>query len=243
MLTNWFKPKPAPKTKIGPEIIDKGAYCLTLRLNARAKRISLRLDAAGRGAILTFGRKSHRLEALRFAESRHDWIMERLQTSAVGPKLKVGESLPFLGRTLLLQARDKTIAARIEGDQLISSGDEATFRRRILKALKTEALKYAREKVQSYAHTLGYAGVVTSLIDAKSRWGSCTPSRKTIRLNWRLIFASPEVFDYVCAHEAAHLLHPDHSPAFWATVERLYGAYKPARAWLKAEGNGLHAII
>ena len=53
--------------------------------------------------------------------------------------------------------------------------------------------------------------------------------------------APPEVLDYVAAHEVAHLVHCDHSPAFWSVVERLVGDHKPYRAWLRAHGAKLHA--
>jgi predicted metal-dependent hydrolase len=52
------------------------------------------------------------------------------------------------------------------------------------------------------------------------RWGSCTPSEGTIRLSRRLCGMPTWVLDYVLVHELAHLLVPDHSPRFWAHVER-----------------------
>ncbi|MEJ0067326.1 MAG: M48 family metallopeptidase [Caulobacteraceae bacterium] len=58
------------------------------------------------------------------------------------------------------------------------------------------------------------------MVDARTRWGSCTPAAPGhpagIRLSWRLALAPPAVADYVAAHECAHLLHPHHGPAFWA---------------------------
>jgi hypothetical protein len=50
------------------------------------------------------------------------------------------------------------------------------------------------------------------------------------------------VLDYVAAHECAHLIRLDHSPEFWAVVERLYGPYAAARRWLRTEGAALHAV-
>ena len=40
--------------------------------------------------------------------------------------------------------------------------------------------------------------------------------------SWRLIMAPPRVLDYVAAHEVAHMLEMNHSPRFWAVVERLF---------------------
>jgi hypothetical protein len=59
--------------------------------------------------------------------------------------------------------------------------------------------------------------------------------------SWRLIMAPPAVLDYVAAHEVAHLVEMNHSPAFWAVVGRLRPDWREHRDWLKREGGGLHA--
>lgn len=64
------------------------------------------------------------------------------------------------------------------------------------------------------------------------RWGSCTTSTGAIRLSRRLEDMPAYVVDYVLVHELAHLLVPDHSPAFWAWVER-YPDVVRARAFLE----------
>lgn len=66
----------------------------------------------------------------------------------------------------------------------------------------------------------------------RSRWGSCTPTEATIRLSTRLRGMPGWVLDYVLVHELAHLLEPDHSPAFWALVER-YPRAERARGYLE----------
>uniref|UniRef100_UPI0035C7A9CE M48 family metallopeptidase n=1 Tax=Citreimonas sp. TaxID=3036715 RepID=UPI0035C7A9CE len=68
---------------------------------------------------------------------------------------------------------------------------------------------------------------------------SCTADGG-LMYSWRLILAPPEVLDYVAAHEVAHLAQMNHSPAFWAVVERLYGDWRAPRAWLRDNGAGLH---
>jgi predicted metal-dependent hydrolase len=65
---------------------------------------------------------------------------------------------------------------------------------------------------------LGYAK--TSVRLQRSRWGSCS-SAKTISLNAKLLFLPRDLAQYVLDHELAHIAHLDHSPAFWALLERL----------------------
>ncbi len=68
-----------------------------------------------------------------------------------------------------------------------------------------------------------------------SLWGSC--SRKgNINLSTRLLFAPEEVIEYVMVHELAHLVHPNHSDAFWNEVERCLPNYMDQEKWLKKHG-------
>ena len=68
-----------------------------------------------------------------------------------------------------------------------------------------------------------------------SRFGSCTPSRATIRLSHRLASMPIFVRDYVIVHELAHLIEANHSPDFWALVNR-YPKTERARGYLMAVG-------
>jgi hypothetical protein len=60
--------------------------------------------------------------------------------------------------------------------------------------------------------------------------------------SWRLIMAPPPVLRYVAAHEVAHLVEMNHSPRFWAVVDRLYPGWEAQRAWLRAHGSALHGL-
>lgn len=67
------------------------------------------------------------------------------------------------------------------------------------------------------------------------RWGSCTPSNRSIRISSRLAAYPGWVLDYVIVHELAHLIVPGHGPVFWAIVER-YPMTERARGFLTAKG-------
>ena len=69
------------------------------------------------------------------------------------------------------------------------------------------------------------------------RWGSCSPDAGKIRLSDRLVGFPPWVLDYVIVHELAHLKEPNHSPAFWALVDR-YEMAERARGFLIAKQDG-----
>ena len=72
----------------------------------------------------------------------------------------------------------------------------------------------------------------------KSRWGSCG-IHNDINLNWLLILAPAEVFEYVVIHELCHIEQRNHSAAFWTLVARHCPDYKQRRLWLKQNGASL----
>jgi hypothetical protein len=68
-----------------------------------------------------------------------------------------------------------------------------------------------------------------------SKFGSCTPANKMIRISDRLADVPGWVRDYVIVHELAHLVHPDHSRRFWDLVNH-YRYTERARGYLMAIG-------
>jgi hypothetical protein len=79
------------------------------------------------------------------------------------------------------------------------------------------------------------------LTHAKGRWGSMS-TRGTLSLNRALLMCPPDVIDYVIVHELCHIAHPNHSPAFWALVERYLPDYRVKRDWLKTN-TSLIAVL
>jgi predicted metal-dependent hydrolase len=54
--------------------------------------------------------------------------------------------------------------------------------------------------------------------------------------------APPEVIDYVIVHEYCHSLHPNHSEAFWKSVEIIVPDYRIHYAWLRDNSHILHLL-
>ena len=150
-----------------------------------------------------------------------------------------GGPLLWRGQTLRLQSGAKR--AHVADGIVYVRGAPARAGSAALAFLKAQARMRAHYRVMHYAALLGTQVAALRLADPKARWGSCTSDGR-IMLSWRLIMAPDHVFDYVAAHEVCHLRHPDHSPAFWATVGQLYGDVGPAKSWLRAHGGRLHAI-
>ena len=60
---------------------------------------------------------------------------------------------------------------------------------------------------------------------ARKRWGSCS-SKGSICFSWLLMRCPDAFIDYVALHEAAHLVHRDHSRAFYALIEQHMPDYR-----------------
>jgi predicted metal-dependent hydrolase len=66
----------------------------------------------------------------------------------------------------------------------------------------------------------------------KTKWGSCNPRARTIRLNTELAKKPKDLLDYVVVHEMAHLVESTHSERFIQILERHYPSWREARAEL-----------
>jgi predicted metal-dependent hydrolase len=72
-----------------------------------------------------------------------------------------------------------------------------------------------------------------------SRWGSCTPADRSIRLSTRLQGMPSWVTDYVLVHELAHLIEAGHTPTFWSWVDR-YPKAERAKGYLEGVAAASH---
>ena len=73
-------------------------------------------------------------------------------------------------------------------------------------------------------------------------WGSCSASG-SIRYNWRIILAPPQLLRWLVAHEVAHRRHMNHGPLFRALEASLYGGnVAVARAELRSLGPRLKRV-
>jgi predicted metal-dependent hydrolase len=233
-------------------LIEVAGCPVRLRVNARARRISLRLDSRTGEVIATAPTQRRLADAARFAEQRAGWIAEQIDRLPQPAPLRPGVTLSVGGEPCRLERAAMRIAPRLvaatadEPMRLIASGDAEAYGRAALRALKAEALRRLTERTGRYAAALGQPMPFIAVSDPKSRWGSCRKgiggAPGVIRYNWRLILTPAWVLDYVAAHEVAHLIEANHGPDYWAIVQRLYGDHRAARTWLRANAGSLHSI-
>lgn len=69
----------------------------------------------------------------------------------------------------------------------------------------------------------------------KTRWGSCSPAARSIRLNTDLAKKPPECLEYIIVHEMTHLLEPTHNNRFVSLMDH----FLPKWRFYKDELNKL----
>ena len=98
--------------------------------------------------------------------------------------------------------------------------------------LKTRAREYFNWKTNDFAAIMGLKYGKIKITSAKTRFGSCN-SNGTICFSYRLMLYPEKAREYVIVHELAHLVHMNHSKAFYKLVESYMPDYKERMRLLK----------
>lgn len=232
--------------RLPPESPERLGVAARLSVNPRARRLSIRIDARAGEAVLIAPSERKLADVVAFARTKASWMRERLAERVHGTPLEPGATINLFGEPVRLTATGGAGAARLtedaDGPVIASGGEGEAFARRIENLFKRVARDTLQTRTDVHLRALGQRPVKMSIADPKSRWGSCSPHNRSIRYSWRVVMAPPAVIDYLAAHEVAHLVHADHSPAYWSVVQKLVGDHRPFRKWLRDNGPALHAV-
>lgn len=213
---------------------------LTLRINPRARRLSLRIDPAAGDVVLVLPSRRHRAEGLRFAASRAGWILGRTARMPQRVPFADGAVIPLLGRphTLRHLPGSRTLLS-VEASEIRVGGPAGLLPQTVARWLRAEARRLLVPRSEAAAAAIGATVSRVTVRDTRSRWGSCSAAG-ALSYSWRLVLAPEQVLDYVVVHEVAHLKELNHGPRFWRIVSDLMPDQAVPRRWLKAHGAALH---
>lgn len=216
---------------------------VALRVHPQARRLKLRLAAAGDRLLLTCPPRSSRRAALAWAAEQRAWVEAQLAGTESARPLEPGGIIPIEGQDTRLHWLEGASRAVAWGEGVLAcGGPPEAFARRIETWLRSLARDRLSTDTAEMARKAGVRVARVSIGDAGSRWGSCSVSGN-IRYNWRLVLAPPAVRRWVVAHEVAHRVHMNHGPAFKRLERELFGGdVDAARSLLRRIGPGLKRV-
>ena len=237
-MIDWLRPeRQDPVLKVGGRFLP-----IEPIVHPRARRMTLRLAPCGTAVRVSYPRWGRRGDAIRFAHDRTEWIAAQLAKLPPPTDPLARGDIAFRGRRLVLrhEATAPRSGCEIAG-VLTIGGPAASLPGRLERWLKTQASELMAEDLVDYCERAGVDVPLLRLSNARRRWGSCSTTG-IVRVNWRLVQAPDNVRRSVVAHEVAHLVHFDHSPAFHALLGNLYQEdLTLADAWLKSHGRTLYS--
>jgi len=193
-------------------------YEIDATVRRNCKRLILRCRPGEGKLCLSIPRGVSRREVEAFLAAHEAWMAERTRgASAWEPSYAAGERHRLFGEWVTL------------GEQGVPTGQKA------LERWRAERLAQAVEPmIRKGEVCLGVSCAGIRIRDMKSRWGSCQTVTHMITLNLRLARVPMPCVEYVVAHEVCHLVHPDHSAAFYGELERMMPEWRERKKLLNA---------
>ena len=205
------------------------------------------------GRVTLVAPHATRLEVARaYAITRLGWIREQrsklLAQAREAPRQFIERETHYLwGRRYLLSI------AVAEGKPHLKLSH-----RRLSLQLRPGATEQKRAEVMHEWHKAQLHAVVPGLIEKwqrklgvrvegyflqrmKTKWGSCNPAKRHIRLNTELVKKPKDLLEYVVVHELAHMIEPSHNSLFVAILDRHWPHWRESRAELNALPLGSEA--
>lgn len=251
------RPRTVERDVVSLALDDGSALDVQRVRDPRARRIKLSVDE--RGARLTLPPRASLVAGERFLHEHRDWLLAQLarfhHADAIPQLLRDetaalplrGESVPLhwhAGRYTRLQreADPGSGAGQALHFHVAARAGDVALHRAVREFYEAEARADVGRWLPRYLPGLPRAPARIRLKAMSSLWGSLSPDG-SVALDLSLVLGRPSAFEYVLVHELCHLIHPDHSRAFWREVEARFPAWRDEREYFHAEGRRLKASL
>lgn len=175
-----------------------------------------------------------------FALSKLGWIKAQRENMAAQEREAPREYLEreshyVWGRRYLLKLVEVDAAASVElrHRALVlatrSSADAAARDTVLARWYREQVRLRAATLVAEWSRTLGLDTPRIHVQHMKTKWGSCSPARRSIRLNTELAKKPPGCLEYIVVHELVHLLEPTHNERFKALMRTFLPEWEERR--------------
>jgi len=182
----------------------------------------------------------------RFILSNLPWIRRQQKKIRACPvvvrkEYKDGESHYFNGNIFLLKivASQKSPQVVLIGSEIIIyvNADATRTKKQLLldKWYRDYLTEKTADLIAKWEKQMAVSVSRFSIRHMKTRWGSCSPKSRTIRINLALAKKSFACLEYVVVHELAHLLEASHNKRFVSLMDQYLPAWRLCRDALNSE--------
>lgn len=200
--------------------------------NERSRRIRLSIKSDGE-IVVSMPSSVPICDAIRFVESKVDWILKQKTKIQERSTLFAPESCfktRFHKLAITKGNTDKVynrvgngviqifIPERVNHEQ---PKVQEFIKNTLIDVMRWEAKVYLPKRLKELADKHGFKYENVSIKNASTRWGSCS-SVNNINLNLHLMRVPEHLIDYVLLHELAHTVVKNHGDKFWLLLEHCY---------------------
>ena len=140
-----------------------------------------------------------------------------------------------LGAERFIREKRSWIQKYINVDQLQTYDEQRDTYEKEYKTRKQEVLELVEQKVSYFNTNYRFSYNKIYVKNHKAQWGSCT-EKKNLNFNYRILFLSSALRDYIIVHELCHLKEFNHSKKFWNLVARIIPNHSEMRRELRKNG-------
>ena len=151
-----------------------------------------------------------------------------------------GQSFLYLGRNYRLKYVDeefKGVKLR-NGYFMLSRKHQDKSKELFISFYKEKLLEKLNPIIKKYQNQLGVKAAEVKVMELQHRWASCT-NLGNVNFHWKCAMAPIDTLNYIVAHELVHLIHPNHTTAFWNDLDKISPNYDKHIQWLRLNGAGM----
>lgn len=236
-------------------IIDIAGQELRIYL-VRERRNNQRFSISSRGLIVRIPLMTSVLKEDRIIRDALLWTERSLEKGKVNPvnfrKFSDGLNISFFDGPRIVKFLSSEVLKgdlawrvclkeegilKVYGKQPDQFSEHEALSKIVRKAVQRHYRDFLEKRLRSWNNQLEMGGVNGFRLGyTTSRWGSCQHNTGKIALSTRLTLCPLWVVDAVIVHELCHLVHNNHSKAFWALLNSKYPRYQEADRWIKEHG-------
>ncbi|MGB0883912.1 MAG: M48 family metallopeptidase [Flavobacteriales bacterium] len=216
----------------------------------KIRTVRLKFKSAEAYFTLSVPKGMEKAEYIKFLEANIDWMhiawKKSIETKAKQLSYADGELHPFFGEQYPLKyiEDEARYAANFENNTLVLQGPKsatAEEKERIMDwFLKNRLHQELRPMFSKWEAIIGKQASRITVRKMKTKWGSCNIRSRRITINSELAKQKKEHIEHVVVHELAHLIEANHSPAFYALLDKFQPGWQTLHKAIQAHGISCH---